>query len=248
MSRTYRIKNIVDECAGIKSFFFDCPGLKKARAGQFVMVWVPGMEEKPISVSYEDGITVKAAGPTTKALMEKRVGDWIGIRGPYGNGFDVKGKRPVMVAGGCGIASMARLTEQVEGKYTIIMGARTARELMFEKRFRGHKIIVCTDDGSKGVKAFPHEILEKLEGYDQIIACGPEPMVEAVLKVAGGRVPTQVSLERYMKCGCGLCGSCSIDPAGLRVCREGPVFWAEQLEGSEVGRYKRDKSGSKEWC
>ena len=212
------------------------------------MVWVPGEEEKPISVSYSNGITVKGVGPTSRALLEREEGDWIGIRGPYGRGFEVIGKKPVLISGGCGIAPMAYLTEQLKKDYTIVMGAKSADELIFEERLKKHDLKVCTDDGSRGEKIFPHEVLKKLKGYDQIIACGPEPMLTAIMEIAKKRdVRAQVSLERFMKCGSGVCGSCAIDPSGLRVCKDGPVFWATELEGSELGKYRRNRSGSKQW-
>jgi dihydroorotate dehydrogenase electron transfer subunit len=82
--------------------------------------------------------------------------------------------------------------------------------------------------------------------YDCVLTCGPERLMKRVADIClKNKVPCQASLERYMKCGVGLCGSCAIDSSGLRVCKDGPVFTAKQLENSEFGRYTRDKAGTK---
>jgi dihydroorotate dehydrogenase electron transfer subunit len=70
-------------------------------------------------------------------------------------------------------------------------------------------------------------------------------MREVLNIVREKKIPAQFSLERYMKCGIGLCGSCALDPPGLLVCKDGPVFDAEKIKDTEFGNYKRDASGSK---
>ena len=87
-----------------------------------------------------------------------------------------------------------------------------------------------------------------LHAFDHICVCGPEPMMRAVLHrldEEGIAERGLFSRHRYIKCGVGLCGSCAIDPSGLRVCREGPVLRGDQLAGSEFGRFMRDASGRK---
>ncbi|MFW5898419.1 MAG: hypothetical protein ACOCT7_01035 [Candidatus Saliniplasma sp.] len=84
-----------------------------------------------------------------------------------------------------------------------------------------------------------------MEDIDCVLTCGPEPMMQRTVKIASGKsIPIQASLERYMKCGLGLCDSCSID--GYQVCRDGPVFYDDELKKmKEFGKFERDKSGRK---
>jgi 2-polyprenylphenol hydroxylase and related flavodoxin oxidoreductases len=82
--------------------------------------------------------------------------------------------------------------------------------------------------------------------YDMIYACGPEKMLRSLLEFFNEKdllEKTQFSLSRIIKCGLGICGSCCIDPKGLRVCRDGPIFYGGEILNSEVGRYERDHTG-----
>ena len=110
-------------------------------------------------------------------------------------------------------------------------------------------MIITTDDGSAGEKCQCHEVLGEIAKkgkFSQILCCGPELMMKEVLDISvKENIPAQFSLERYMKCGIGICGSCSIDPGGLLVCKDGPVFNSEMLRDTEFGRYKRDAAGSR---
>jgi dihydroorotate dehydrogenase electron transfer subunit len=107
-------------------------------------------------------------------------------------------------------------------------------------------VLITTDDGSCGHAGFAVDLLDQVKGYNEIMSCGPEKMMKAVLDFATTvNLPAQFSLQRYIKCGIGLCGSCCIDPHGLRVCTDGPVFTSEQLLQSEFGYYTRDASGRK---
>ncbi len=216
--------------------------------GQFVMVWIPRLDEKPFTISYLDdrtfGITVLKRGPFTKALHAMNPGDWVGFRGPYGRGFSLSAGG-VVVGGGVGMATMATLIDRLD-KPKILQGARTADELLFLDRFPGMDI--STDDGSKGRRGFVTDALAELISADRpamVYACGPEPMMARVLQMCRDRcVPCQASLERFMKCGFGVCGQCCCD--GRRVCRDGPVFNSDELAGlASFGRFARLKSGSK---
>ena len=133
-------------------------------------------------------------------------------------------------------------------KVDILIGARTSAELIFVERAKklSNEVHLSTDDGTKGRKGTVVEMAREHlsnKSYDLVLGCGPERMLAALFQecdVAG--VPCQLSLERYMKCGVGLCGSCVID--GLRVCADGPVFSGEVLRGlPEFGRCKRDECG-----
>ena len=227
-----------------------------AVAGQFVMVWVPGVDEFPMSLSYYGdrfGFTYQIVGDGTKALGAKRPGDIIGIRGPFGKGFAKHGKKLLLVGGGTGMAPLGPFAEDAithGSSVQVICGARSASELLFEERskYAGANVLVATDDGSKGFKGFATELAETVlanEKFDCIYACGPEPMVVSMVRLASEHsTPIQASLERLMKCGIGICDSCALD--GKHVCRDGPVFSEKQLSQFEdLGRARLDACGRK---
>jgi dihydroorotate dehydrogenase electron transfer subunit len=233
---------------------------KKAviKPGQFYMVWIHDLGEKPYACSRSAGnveLTIKRTGPFSEKLSGLKKGDLVGIRGPYGNGrFTVKGKDLCFIAGGLGIVPLISLIESLKKakkKVTVILGARTKAELLFADRIKkaGAVLLIATDDGSAGEKCLCHQLFQKtLESkrFDQAFCCGPEAMMSETLKIVlKEKIPCQMSLERYMKCGIGICGSCALDPSGLLVCRDGPVFESAQLKDSEFGKYRRDASGSK---
>jgi dihydroorotate dehydrogenase electron transfer subunit len=157
----------------------------------------------------------------------------------------------MVVAGGLGIAPTAPLIEQAmrEGiEVDLVLGARSASELVFEKRCSdaGASVHITTDDGSKGFKGFTTDLARDLLArsiYDQVYTCGPEPMIAALLKICAEKeIPLQASIERLMKCGIGICDSCAID--GLHVCTDGPVFSSDILRGlPQLGKAKHDRCG-----
>jgi dihydroorotate dehydrogenase electron transfer subunit len=231
-----------------------------AAPGQFVMVWVRGLDEVPMAMSHPGSITVQRVGEATEALSRLEVGDSIGIRGPFGNGFKVKGEweekanKIMIIAGGVGGAPLLPLAQQARSSglhVTTLIGARTADELLFEEHFsKCGAISIATDDGSKGHHGLITGVLAKfdLAGFDRFYVCGPELMMKSVLdmlQAAGLETKAQFSLHRYFKCGIGVCGACTIDPSGLRVCRDGPVFSGDVLVTSELGKYHRDATGKK---
>ncbi len=249
-----RITEIKAETDNHKTFMFDTK--TNAISGQFVMVWIPGFDEKPFSLSYakgDMGVTVLKLGPFTSRMHGLEVGAKVGIRGPFGRGFKITGDKILIIGGGCGIAPLAPLAEEAckNGKdVTTIIGAKSSKDVFFAKRLEdvGARIIITTDDGSAGMKGFTVDALRSLlkeEDFDQCCTCGPEVMMIKVLEQTWGKIPTQASLERYFKCGIGICGQCSIDEGGLRVCKEGPVFRDKELVNGEFGKYRRDASGAR---
>jgi len=217
--------------------------------GQFVMVWVPGVDEIPMALSSENTITVQKAGDATSAMFELGKGDKLGLRGPFGNGF-TKGERLLAIAGGVGAAPLLPLA-RADCVMTLLLGAKTEKELLFVDQLdECTDVLIATDDGSLGLHGFVTSLMDDLNlgTYDRIAVCGPEVMMRAVLarvEEKGIAHKTEFSLHRYMKCGVGVCGSCCIDPSGLRVCRDGPVFSGDLLLKSEFGHYMRDASGRK---
>ncbi|MFA7562941.1 MAG: dihydroorotate dehydrogenase electron transfer subunit [Methanoculleus sp.] len=241
------ITEIVEETPSIRTFVFDRE--IAARPGQFVMVWVPGVDEIPMGLSSPSSITVQKVGDATAALFAMQEGDRIGLRGPHGNGFSVTG-RTLAIGGGVGASPLLPLVAagQVD---TFLLGARTASELLFTDRIRGAAaLMIATDDGTAGHHGFVTELISRVDLTDfaHICVCGPEVMMAAVLAILdreGCADRGQFSINRYMKCGVGVCGSCCTDPHGLRVCRDGPVFTGDVLLDSEFGHYARDASGSR---
>jgi len=251
------IKKIVDEAKDLKTFIFRYK--LSAKPGQFVIVWLPRVDEKPFSISFQDndrfGITVFKVGPFTEKLFKLRVGDKVGIRGPYGNGFSLRRKRVVLVGGGCGTAPLGFLADELKKKNVdihYIIGARNKECLLFEKRMKiaGIKTYFATDDGSYGFKGYTTDLLKEIiskHRVDKVYTCGPEIMMKFVVDICDkAGLPCELSLERMLKCSMGICGSCSLDPTGWRVCKDGPVFTGEQIKKvTEFCSYKRDFSGKK---
>ncbi len=254
-----QIREIQDETEDVRTLFFDYD--LNAKPGQFILLWIPGCDEKPFSVSSQNeigfGLTIAKVGKFTDRLFRLKAGDKIGIRGPYGSSFTFRGKNLLLVAGGMGIAPLNFFFQEARANnfnVDIVMGARTGDNAVFFKRFETPQLyheydaLLSTDDGSAGHKGFSTDLLEKTLGnknIDTVYTCGPEKMLERVIRITDSfGVGCQVSLERYMKCAIGICGQCCIDPSGARVCVEGPVFDKEQVrEFIEFGKYKRDKSG-----
>jgi dihydroorotate dehydrogenase electron transfer subunit len=223
--------------------------------GQFVMIWFPGDDELPMSLSYTEGavkgVTIKAMGVTSRNVQRIGVGDRVGIRGPYGNRFDLAPRRVLVVGGGSGSAVLAPAAElAVAGgsSVTVALGATQAAELLFRRRFEamGARVEVATDDGSDGAHGFVTAVADRLlahEPFDAVWTCGPEVMMQKVaLAARGPGVPVFCSVERHMKCALGMCDACALGP--YHVCVDGPVFPAERLLPlPEFGRSHRDPSG-----
>ncbi|HUH78794.1 MAG TPA: dihydroorotate dehydrogenase electron transfer subunit [Methanoregula sp.] len=241
------IVRIKRETPSIRTFFFDRQFA--FNPGQFVMVWVPGVDEVPMALSSENSITVQNAGDATAALFGLSEGALLGIRGPFGNGFS-KGEKVLAIAGGVGAAPLLPLARS-DCVMTLLLGARTETELLFVDLLdECTDVMIATDDGTLGQQGFVTALMDELNlgAYDRIAVCGPEVMMRAVLaklEEKGISHRAEFSLHRYMKCGVGVCGSCCIDPSGLRCCRDGPVFPGDTLLKSEFGQYTRDASGRK---
>src|SRR3989338_3144200 len=165
-------------------------------------------------------------------------GSLLGIRGPYGNGFKIEGKNILLVGGGCGCGPLAFLADEAvkrKIKVNFIMGARSGINLLFLDRMKKiANTIAVTDDGSFGFKGFATSAMEeflKNKKIDKVFSCGPEMMMKRVAEICErNKIECELSLERYMKCGFGVCGQCCLDPTGWRVCKERPVFSMEQVK------------------
>jgi len=244
--RTTRILSVKTESPTVKTFSVKDRLCAKAKPGQFLMLWIPRVDEIPLSIlnagDGEVSVAVKAVGEATQALHGLKGGDTIGVRGPFGNSFTENYGRILMVGGGTGTAPLLFLAKKLAAKaerLSFVMGAKTKSELLFLRELDAlcteQSAIATTEDGSYGFQCLATEPLEKLldrEKFDMVYTCGPEAMVRQVFELAEQRgIAIEASLERLMRCGIGLCGSCVIGK--YRVCRDGPVFNAVQLKEVE---------------
>jgi dihydroorotate dehydrogenase electron transfer subunit len=261
--RIIEIMEAKKENCAVKTFTFMDELCGKAEQGQFVMVWIPGVDEIPMSLSAINpggftSITVHGVGEASRALNKKEKGDQIGIRGPFGNGFVPAGGNVMVVGGGTGLAPLLPLTEnlvKVADKITLMCGAKCQDNLLFLDRVDrilselDSETVFTTDDGSYGIECVvTDQVKQKLkkEKFDMIYTCGPEQMMYSMFLLAEQHnVPLQASLERIMRCAIGLCGSCQIGK--LRVCKDGPVLNSEQLRSvkEEFGKFQLDLTGKR---
>lgn len=229
--------------------------------GQFVMVWIPRVGEIPISVALERGnevlfVVARKGRVTGYMLSSVRIGSRIFIRGPLGRGFNTTGvKRALVVGGGVGAAPLLYLCKtlaQAGVEVVVALGFRSARCCILVEDIARYasEVHVATEDGSRGMRGTAVDLASKLVAssrFDKVYACGKEIMLKQVVDIARAhKIPVEASLERLVKCGIGLCGACVLEPLGLRVCSDGPVFDGETLAQLEdFGRWWRDGAGRK---
>ena len=264
------IERVVDETPTVRTLYFHDEVLANVKPGQFTMVWIPGVNELPMSVMTspdfpEAGFTVRKRGESSTALYNLKIGDKIGVRGPYGNSFATENIRVLtdakvlLIGGGTGLVPLMRYLDflvnpAINGaSVTLLMGSKTKDEVFFEEKAKELiglntklTVIPVTEDGSYGEKGYVTDVLEKLlqeNTYDAIYTCGPELMMYKVVKLANEKgIFVQASLERMMKGGVGICGSCCVNED--LVCRDGTVFDGQHLaKNSEFGHFERTKSG-----
>lgn len=192
-------------------------GLEPGTPGQFFMLEAPGrLLPRPMSLCLapagELGFLLEPVGPGTRALAELRAGDGIHVLGPLGNGFDLEVERPLLVAGGIGIAPMPYLSEAL-GEPPALLGFRSERHAEAARLLAGAEVVV--------EPRFVTELLPEDPG--DVLACGPEPMLEAIREL----VPAaQLACEAPMACGYGACYGCVVEVGGhyVRLCVDGPVL------------------------
>jgi dihydroorotate dehydrogenase electron transfer subunit len=263
------IEDVIDASPTVRTFVFKDAYLSNAEAGQFMMVWIPRVDEIPMSVMIDPydregyaAVTVRRHGYATTALYEMSKGSTVGIRGPYGRGFSLRSGNVILVGGGTGLVPLLRLCKQLRSAYKddvridLIMGSRSKEEVILtdvsERLVSSNgRVTVCTDDGSYGVRGYASDVFDTLlkeyadksEDVSMVYTCGPERMMLKVLLTASKYgIDAQASLERIMKCGIGLCSSCCI--GRYILCKDGPVMdMNDILALREFGSYARDKSG-----
>ncbi|MBD3211648.1 MAG: dihydroorotate dehydrogenase electron transfer subunit [Candidatus Lokiarchaeota archaeon] len=250
------IEKIDEHSPEIRSFWIRNARITKAyQPGNFVILWLPDYDFLPMSISKIDGnlleITVQKIGPGTEQLFELGVGDKIGIRGPFGNTWNYEDASNILVVGGgMGIAAVTSLIKPLKRNKKdvfVAIGAKNKASLIFEERLKDliPDTLCTTDDGSLGRKCYVTDPIEEIveeKNIDLILTCGPEVMMKRVLEIAESKgIELQASLERKMKCGVGLCGSCCIGEENkTTVCKDGPIFDLNQLKSfPQFGKYEK---------
>jgi len=237
----------------------DQDGAIAFRPGQFTMVYAFGVGEAPISISGDPGSpgvlvhTVRAVGEVTRAICAAKMGDVLGIRGPYGEGWPVEaalGRDVVIMGGGLGLAPLRSLTHAIVarraafGRVVFLAGARTPSTLLYSREFARWaarfdidvRATVDSGDSSwKGEVGVITTLLPRVTfeaARTTAFLCGPEVMMRfsAADLISRGVPPTSIflSLERNMKCAVGVCGHCQFGPAF--ICKDGPVFSYARVE------------------
>ena len=186
-------------------------------------------------------IVFEARVEGTAWLAEREVGETLDVLGLLGNGFQMKPDgRYLLVGGGIGVPPMLGCAQYTMGRSTAVLGFRSRDKAILLNSFEDvcAKVLVASDDGTLGyhgfVDALVRQELERDRNYDGVLACGPKPMLKSVAKAAAEfGVPCFVSMEERMGCGVGACLVCACDMKdGSRkhVCKDGPVFNAEEVD------------------
>lgn len=220
-----------------------------AKPGQFISLYCHDgsrMLPRPISICEIDKkdnalrIVYRVAGKGTEEFSNLSIGDIIDIVGPLGNGFPLKEKKAFLIGGGIGIPPMVELAKQLNCEKQMVLGYRDT--LFLQEEFKGlGSMYVATEDGSYGTEGNVLDaIRENGLNAEIIYACGPTPMLKAIKEYAmENGIECWLSLEEKMACGIGACLACVCKSKekdshshvnNKRVCKEGPVFRAEEVE------------------
>ncbi len=254
-----KIEKVIEETPTVRTLVFSNKVLSDVLPGQFAMVWIPGINELPMSVmvSNEKGkaaFTVRKHGIASTGLYSLKVGEQIGVRGPYGNSFTLKQGKLLLVGGGTGLVPLIRLLTFLKKSDDVILliGSKSKNEVFFEKianqilEQNKHMVIVVTEDGSYGKAGLVTQTMEDLLSktkFDAVYTCGPEKMMHKVVQLASSQnIQVEASIERMMKCGMGICGSCCFGE--VLACRDGTIFDGKYLfSNKEFGYTHRNKAG-----
>jgi NAD(P)H-flavin reductase len=248
---------IEEEAPRVKTYWikFTDPKMQKSytfQPGQFNLLSIPGYGEAAISISSHPkqtdliGHTIRLAGNVTHAIDRLKVGDTLGVRGPYGSTWPLeklKGYDIYIAAGGIGLPPLRPVIYHIMdnradyGKVVLIYGARTPEDLQFTAEYdaweeAGIETMICVDScddtwtGLVGVVPMLFYRLKIAPKQSALLTCGPEIMIHfAAYEAIARKVPRKriyVSLEKNMKCGFGSCGRCQLGP--YFVCKDGPIF------------------------
>lgn len=254
------IKDVINESADVKSFVLEYKENQKIQSfpGQFVEVTVQGIGESTFAVSRQNAdnkefiVSVKRMGHLTKMLHRLTSGEFIGIRGPYGNKFPIEewqGKKVFIIGGGIGLAPLRPVIDAIlaeRNKFRdleIVFGARSPQDILFKEDLKKwqedptiklHTTIDIPYEGWSGRVGFIPSLVKELAFKpDNAVAviCGPPIMirltVEALKDLNWSDNSIFTTLEMKMQCGIGQCGRCNI--GGKLICKEGPVFKLNEI-------------------
>lgn len=263
VSQTAVIREIRPEVSGVTTYQLALtdPGAAESyrfEPGQFNMLYVPGAGESAISMSGDpDSLetlthTIRAAGNVTRRIAAMKVGDTLGLRGPFGTSWPVElcaGKDVILVAGGIGLPPLRpviyRMLSEREkyGQMTLLYGARTPEMLLYTDEYQRwqtqgldvRETVDRSTPGWQGNVGVVPQLLERLQNFDPantvMMICGPDIMMRFTARGALQRGMTTdqiwVSTERNMQCAVGLCGHCQLGPDF--ICKDGPVFRYDQI-------------------
>lgn len=260
MAEKFKNTAVVEEqqclAEGICSLWlFDEEIAKEAVPGQFVSLYCKAGDRllpRPISICEIDKekkrlrLVYRIAGAGTKEFSQLHKGDTIEIMGPLGNGFTLEGTKVILMGGGIGIPPMLELAKTLKQtkpdcKIQIVLGYRGG-ELFLAREFEPYgQVYAATEDGSAGTRGNVIDAVQE-NGLtaDLIFACGPTPMLKGIKEYAKTHgIKAQLSLEERMACGIGACLACvckskerdhHTNVHNKRICKDGPVFYAEEIE------------------
>ena len=240
---------------GIFNFTLTAPKIAAiAATGQFVTVLCEGFElRRPISLCGFDAaagilrLVFEVRGKGTAWLAQRQIGENLSLVGPLGHGFPLleSDKKVLLVGGGIGTPPLLPIARHYGSNATVITGFRNAASVILQDDFQavGAKTILCTDDGSAGFHGFTTQAMERHlaeSDCDVVYTCGPKVMMKRVAEQANKKgIPCWVSMEERMACGVGACLGCACktkdengDPRMARVCLNGPVFDAQEVDWS----------------
>lgn len=226
---------------------------KDAHAGQFAAVYphnAATLLPRPISICEVDSdrsrlrLVYRVAGKGTAEFAACRAGDTLDVLGVLGNGFPVEkaaGRKVFLMGGGIGIPPMLQLAKELEAERQILLGYRDQDLFLQEDLGKYGQVYIATEDGSVGVQGNVMDIIRvNALQADMIMACGPMPMLRAVKQYAEEQgIDAYISLEERMACGVGACLGCVCRTSGIdhhshvnnaRICTDGPVFEAKEVE------------------
>jgi dihydroorotate dehydrogenase electron transfer subunit len=254
MSVARKIKTVVIENINLSkdifSMWLKAPEVAAtAKPGQFISLYCKEggrLLPRPISLCEIDReqeavrLVYRIAGKGTQEISLLRPEDIVEVMGPLGNGFTLEGKKAILIGGGIGIPPMLELAKQLNCEKQMILGYRDI--LFLEKEFEPYgTVFISTEDGSSGIKGNVIDAIRENDlKADIIFACGPTPMLRGIKAYALEKgIKAQLSMEERMACGVGACLGCVCKSMEIdhhsnvrnkRVCKDGPVFYAEEVE------------------
>jgi dihydroorotate dehydrogenase electron transfer subunit len=225
--------------------------------GQYIMAWLPGYGEIPLSPSLcsdkELQLLVEDVGPTSKGFVNLEPRTHAFFRGPFGNFFDLKrGNKYLLVAGGTGAAPIlmaAKILSELSVEVVVVYGGKSKKHLVLFEDFSKYsrKLYAYTEDGTFGYSGVVTRDLQSIiDSFSPsaILTTGPEIMMKKVIETSiRNKIYCEASIVRIIKCASGVCGSCVLEPFGLLTCKEGPVFSGDILINSKFGKTMRSESG-----